>query len=97
MSNKCKIRGYVRDIGPRCPFPVSRSPAEIPPRIPGLMVSGRWGNDLTTIPNPVNRDMDSTHRLSTYPRLRVAVTSIARRILRTILWINMQIMTINCN
>lgn len=43
-------------------FPASRSPAEIPPRIPGLMVSGRWGNDLTTIPNPVNRDMDSTHQ-----------------------------------
>jgi len=59
----CKIHSYVRDISPRCLFPASRSPAEIPPQIPGLVgVSGRWGNDLTTIPNPVNRDMDSTHQ-----------------------------------
>lgn len=31
-------------------------------RIPGSVVSGRWGNDLTTIPNPVNRDTNSMHQ-----------------------------------
>ncbi|EFN66041.1 hypothetical protein EAG_14539 [Camponotus floridanus] len=32
---------------------------------PGVgVISGRWGNDLTTIPNPVNRDTDSTHTIT---------------------------------
>lgn len=62
INELCKICCYIWDVSPCCPFPASRSPAEIPPRIPGLAVSGRWGNDLTTIPNPVNRDMDSTHQ-----------------------------------
>lgn len=57
----------------------------------GECISGRWGNDLTTIPNPVNCDTDSTRQPPPTPDcvcvyVCVAVASIAlTEALRTIL------------
>jgi len=46
------------------PAPHPHPAADIPPRIPRSVVSGRRGNDLAATPNPVNRDTDSTHQPS---------------------------------